>query len=77
MAAAPTVKLMVAPAQYGPVLDGAIGVNGLMTTLIVAVFLQPLALVTLTVYTPPAAAVTPAMVGFCKFEAKAPGPAQV
>jgi hypothetical protein len=51
------------------VFEIAVGVGKvLMTTVVVAVALHPLALVTVTVYVPDAAVVTLVMPRFCAFE---------
>jgi hypothetical protein len=62
------VRFKVLPTQTG-VFELAVGVGKvLITTVIVAVALQPLAFVTVTVYVP-AAAVTLEIIGFCRLDA--------
>ena len=71
--------LNVAPEQMG-----ATGVNvgvtiGLTTTVVdPAALVHPVAVtVTVTLYVPALATVTPAMVGFCTADVKPPGPVQL
>jgi hypothetical protein len=57
------------------VFELAVGVGKvLITTVVVAVALQPLAFVTVTVYVPAAAVVTLLMLGFCRLELNEFGP---
>ena len=74
-ATAGVVRFRVAPTHKGPLL-AAVGVEGaaLTTTVVVpAVLVHPFN-VTVTLYIPAAAKVTPAIVGFCKVELKLLGP---
>ncbi len=69
------VSEIVAPSQYGPVLD-AVGVAGLaltVTDVVPASEVQPLT-VAVTEYVPAFAVVAFEMVGFCRLEVKAFGP---
>jgi hypothetical protein len=74
-ATAGVVRLRVAPTHKGPLLP-AVGVAGTaftITVVVPAALVHPPA-VTVTLYTPPAAKVTPAIVGFCTAELKLFGP---
>jgi len=67
---------MVAPAQYGPVLE-AVGTGfGFTVTVVVAVAVQPAAVVTVTVYVPDIAVMDVGMDGFCVASEYPPGPLQ-
>src|SRR5213594_2132854 len=66
---------IVAPAQYGPVLEavGALGIVLTVTGVVPAVEVQPLT-VAVTEYVPDIAAVEFAIVGFCRLDVKPFGP---
>ena len=57
-------RLMLSPTQTGELLVTLIVVTGLTTTVVVAVFEQPLLSVTVTLYSPAIAALAPERLGF-------------
>ena len=76
-ATAGVVRFSVAPTHKGPLL-AAVGVAGtaLTTTVVEPTALMHTPTVTVRLYTPAAAKVTPAIVGFCRVELKLFGPVQ-
>ena len=68
---------MLSPKQYGPVLEADTWGNGLTTTVVSAVFLQPLLSVTSTVYLPALAKVEAKAVGSSILEVNPSGPVQL
>jgi hypothetical protein len=66
---------IVEPAQYGPVL--AADVVGVVTTTVTEPALEHPSELTVTVYTPALIVVAEGIVGFCRFDEKELGPAQV
>ena len=67
--------MIVAPAQYGPVLD-AVGVagRGFTTTVVAPAKLVHPPEVIVTEYVPAIATVAPGLVGFCNADTNAEGP---
>ncbi len=70
----PAARFRVLPTHLGLLLDAVAGGLGLTVTAVVTDPVQPFISVMMTVYVPPAANVTPVIVGFCIEDVKLLGP---